>query len=229
MFLERTTSMVPKDGSGSVVNRGNSFQFIDENNIRIGLFAKNHAVNIFNHDCLNESRDKLSEQGIMNSSIDTLSGIVEGGVSSVCSNLLTLSIRKLGSSLLLLKLVEASESPNILYLSISFLVSAISKSEHLLKDIEDGNYYEVLAYILSTKSQILSTAVIDILLELVGYHVNKPFDAKIANFDAYTHIFLNPRLWTLSNDMTIYYLQHFKSFIVSSRFKVDNIRKILVS
>lgn len=225
-FVNRKSSLMPRDFGSSAQGRLNIGSACDEENILIGLFAKNHVLKLKNTGIL--IMNEHSDSDVLNSSLIPIPGAISGNVTSVNPNFLTKSIWKLGASHLLLKLLDSSSTTESLFLSSTFLVEALSNSRRLIKDMEDGMYYEVVAHILTTKASLLTIPIIEVYLDLIGRNIVKPQESKIMNYDAYSQLFLNPCIWNVSSELAIFYLQHFEIFITKSSFRTDNLRKILV-
>ncbi|KAI8967889.1 hypothetical protein BDF20DRAFT_828883, partial [Mycotypha africana] len=105
------------------------------------------------------------------------------------------SIWNIGGCGIALKLVELSKTKEMLCKSTSILFELIRYSWRNSKDIERCHGYEIYAYLLKCKRDLISTELLDLILVFIGKNTQELENSTINNPLAYRYIVLNFNIW----------------------------------
>ncbi|KAL2918165.1 Beige protein-like 1 [Polyrhizophydium stewartii] len=151
---------------------------------------------------------------------------VKGDVLVVCQNRMIDGIWKLGGCAVLLKLIEISTTSEALYQSVSVLVESLEHSWRNEAEMEKCHFFEILSYLIKGKRDLVTIAIMDVLLILVGRTLEHSDNATLKNHHAMRHLFLDIELWRTSPELQRYYLTQMTDFIVHSSNRDQNIQKL---
>ncbi|KAJ2958896.1 hypothetical protein NQZ79_g5615 [Umbelopsis isabellina] len=134
---------------------------------------------------------------------------------------------KIGGFASVLKLVEASDTPNALYKSIGILFEAIRCSWRNSEDMERLHGYEILAYLMKQKRDIISIDHLESLLRFIGKDAACLNESVINNPFAYRYVVLNFEIWKRAPvEVQKAHLDQFFLFIQHSKFRHFNIKRL---
>ncbi|OAD02252.1 hypothetical protein MUCCIDRAFT_143984 [Mucor lusitanicus CBS 277.49] len=105
------------------------------------------------------------------------------------------SIWKIGGCAIALKLIERSETPETLCKATAILFEIIRYSWRNSEDMERCHGYEILAYLLKQKRDLITPELIELLLVFIGKNPHSPEDSIINNPLAYRYVILNFEVW----------------------------------
>lgn len=210
---------------------------IPEENFWLSICSQNHIENISQF-----AREELLQS---DSTVDSLTknivfngghakggcktckyASIEGAIISVCPKRIIEGVWTLGGCAILLRLVEDSESTEDLHKNLSILAGCVNNSWRNLADMERGQLYEILSFILKSKKQLLTIAALDVLLSLVGKSIDTSNDSVISNPSAVRHLVLDIELWRTTIDIQKYYLNQITDLIVHSSYRDENIHTL---
>ncbi|GAN06509.1 beige/BEACH domain-containing protein [Mucor ambiguus] len=105
------------------------------------------------------------------------------------------SLWKIGGCAIALKLIERSETPETLCKATAILFEIIRYSWRNSEDMERCHGYEILAYLLKQKRDLVTPELIELLLVFIGKNPHSPEDSIINNPLAYRYVILNFEIW----------------------------------
>ncbi|KAL9550165.1 hypothetical protein PS6_005689 [Mucor atramentarius] len=105
------------------------------------------------------------------------------------------SIWKIGGCGIALKLIERSETPETLCKATAILFEIIRYSWRNSEDMERCHGYEILAYLLKQKRDLITPELIELLLVFIGKDPHSPEESIINNPLAYRYVILNFEIW----------------------------------
>ncbi|CAG8433004.1 6306_t:CDS:10 [Ambispora gerdemannii] len=124
------------------------------------------------------------------------------------------SIWKIGGSAVVLRLIEKAETTKDLYKAVCTLIELIRFSWRNSEDMERIHGYEILAFLLKQKHELLSLELLNLLLVFVGFNPISPTDSVIVNPLAYRFLILDFELWKRAGEtVQRAHLQQFTAFI----------------
>ncbi|KAG1474371.1 hypothetical protein G6F56_000395 [Rhizopus delemar] len=224
---------------------GSIFQTIPENKITFGFFAGN-ALSEGAHIGLTstgvstatyqaivaESNNRI----ILNSAISKIDTAVSRIRDMCCfvgepTAALTLnldeSVWKIGGCLVALKLIEKAQTTKMLCKATSFLLEIIRYSWRNSVDMERCHGYEILAFILKQKRDLITLELFDLLLVFIGKNTQNPGDSVINNPLAYRYVVLNFEVWKKTClEVQKAHLGQFVLFLNTSKLRSFNIRQL---
>ena len=167
-------------------SKGNQTHHLDipEENFWLSICAQNHIENIsrLTLDELlkkNDDNETINRQNIIfngghakNDCKTCKYATIEGSIISVCPKRIIEGVWTLGGCAILLRLVEDSESTEDMHKNLSILAGCVNNSWRNLADMERGQLYEILSFILRSKKHLLTIASLDVLLSLVGKSID---------------------------------------------------------
>ncbi|KAI8930272.1 hypothetical protein BC831DRAFT_502404 [Entophlyctis helioformis] len=151
---------------------------------------------------------------------------IKGDVLVVCPKRVIDGIWKLGGCAILLKLIDMSTTSDTLYQSVSVLVESLEHNWRNAAEMEKCHFYEVLSHLLKQKRELITIAIMDVVLILVGRTLENTDDATLSNGQALRHLFLDIELWRTTPELQRYYLTQMTDFIVHSSNREHNIQKL---
>lgn len=181
------------------------------------------------------SATRIKERSVVNSAIpiaefasssSSFGQIV--GPSIVLRNGLDIIIGTLGGMSIVLKVIELSSNPSILSKSIQLFASLLDNNPRNVTEAKKDRSYEILAQILRSKSEIISTEVSKTLFKLAGFNFNEPTQSIIINDEVIRYLILDFDIWSSSKLSTIQsnHFQQLKIFIDSPEFGDWNCKKL---
>ncbi|KAH9262136.1 hypothetical protein BASA82_000814 [Batrachochytrium salamandrivorans] len=158
--------------------------------------------------------------------IDPLCAYVHGDVLVVCTNRMVDGIWKLGGCAVLLKLIDISTTSDSLYQSVSVLIESLEYSWRNAAEMEKCHFYEILSHLMKAKRDLVTIAIMDVLLIVVGRTLENSETCMLTNNQALRHLFLDVELWRTTPELQRYYLTQMTDFIVHSCNRSRNIQKL---
>ncbi|KAI7902409.1 uncharacterized protein BX663DRAFT_435824, partial [Cokeromyces recurvatus] len=220
------------------------FQRISENKISLALFAGNmlsegtgltltglsEAAEMFikteldySRLILNSSIPKLDNAIYMPKSMGYLTG--ESIIAYPYG--LDESLWKIGGCVIALKLIEQSKTSETLCKTMTFLFQIIRYSWRNSQDMERCHGYEILAYILKTKRDLITEEIFELLLVFIGKNPYSLEDSMINNPLAYRYIILNFEIWKKTPiSVQKAQLDQFILFLETSRNRYFNLKRL---
>ncbi|KAJ3226432.1 hypothetical protein HK099_004885 [Clydaea vesicula] len=95
-----------------------------------------------------------------------------------------------------------------------------------VEETENNGFYELLGHLLRKKEKLLSTKIMDVLLEVVGKYHDNADSAVIFNLAAYRYLFMEFELWQSSYELQKYHISQFLVFAVQSVRSELNMKKL---
>ncbi|KAI8385018.1 uncharacterized protein BYT42DRAFT_492972 [Radiomyces spectabilis] len=149
------------------------------------------------------------------------------------------SMWKIGGCAVALRLIERSETSATLCKSTAILFEIIRYSWRNSEDMERSQGYEILAYLLKLKRELITIDLLELLLTFIGKDRKYPEDSIINNPFAYRYIILNFEIWKRTTvkvqkahlDQFILFLQISKRrrFNMKRLQKVHLVKKMLLA
>ncbi|UZJ53931.1 hypothetical protein CBS101457_003251 [Exobasidium rhododendri] len=137
------------------------------------------------------------------------------------------TVWKLGGCAILLRFVQLSTSSALLEKSLSFLFVLLQSSWRLSEDVERSKGYEVLNYLLTTKTHLFTPKVVEIFSSAVGYHENQANEAALLNPLLYRTIMLDMNIWAqTSSQVQSAHLSQFIVFLKTSKYRKFNAKRV---
>ncbi|KAI9289228.1 hypothetical protein BC943DRAFT_300701 [Umbelopsis sp. AD052] len=134
---------------------------------------------------------------------------------------------KVGGFSAVLKLVEVAETPSTLYKTLGILFEAVRCSWRNSEDMERLHGYEILAYLLKQKRDIIEIDHLERLLSFIGKDGAYLNESVINNPYAYRYIVLNFEIWKRTSiAVQKAHLDQFFLFIQQSKFRNFNIKRL---
>ncbi|CAG8523942.1 7035_t:CDS:10, partial [Paraglomus brasilianum] len=137
------------------------------------------------------------------------------------------SVWKIGGSAVVLRLIERAETTKELYKAVCILIELIRFSWRNSEDMERIHGYEILAYLLRQKQELLTLEILNVLLVFVGLNPVNPADSVIINPLAYRYLMLDFELWKNADEVVQKaHLQQFATFIQLSQHHQFNAKRL---
>nr|XP_019013052.1 uncharacterized protein I206_02549 [Kwoniella pini CBS 10737]OCF51833.1 hypothetical protein I206_02549 [Kwoniella pini CBS 10737] len=148
-----------------------------------------------------------------------------GNVSPFSATSLDESASAVGGGLVLLKLVDLSQTKEELVSTLGMFKDLIKDSWSASEEMERIHGFDLLAAILRPKmSQLFDEQCAKILLSMLGINMDKPSNATVHNSVAYRALGLEFDLWSYaSDDVVRFYLKHFEYLLSTSKHKRFNV------
>ncbi|KAJ3373009.1 hypothetical protein HDU91_001442 [Kappamyces sp. JEL0680] len=153
-------------------------------------------------------------------------GRIEGELIAICPRRIIEGVWTIGGCALLLRLVEDSATSEDLHKNLSILVGCVNNSWRNLAEMERGQMYEILSFLLKSKKSLITIASLDVILALVGKSLDSSNDSMISNPSALRHLVLDIELWRNTIDIQRYYLNQITDLIVHSSLRAENIHTL---
>ncbi|KAI7848519.1 hypothetical protein BDC45DRAFT_547182 [Circinella umbellata] len=137
------------------------------------------------------------------------------------------SLWRIGGSAVALTLIERSETSEMLLKSVKVLCEMIRYSWRNSEDMERCHGYEILAYLLKQKRELISVELIESLLVFIGKDSIHPEESIINNPFAYRYVILNFEVWKKTPiDVQKAHLNQFTIFLRTSKKRQFNLKRI---
>ncbi|KAL0082182.1 hypothetical protein J3Q64DRAFT_1634350, partial [Phycomyces blakesleeanus] len=137
------------------------------------------------------------------------------------------AIWKIGGCAVALKLIERSETSATLCKTTSILFEMIRYSWRNSEDMERSRGYEIFAYLLKQKRDLISPELLELLLVFVGKNSTSPEESVINNPFAYRYVILNFEIWKKTHlDVQRAHLAQFILFLYSSKRRQFNLKRL---
>ncbi|KAI9273684.1 hypothetical protein BY458DRAFT_533167 [Sporodiniella umbellata] len=137
------------------------------------------------------------------------------------------SIWKLGGCSVIMKLIELSKTTESLCKTVAFLFEILNHSWRISIDMERSRGYELLAYLLKRKRNLITLELFELILSFIGKNKNNLGDSIINNPLAYRYIILNFEVWKKTNlDVQKAHLEQFVLFTNISNFRSFNLKQL---
>ncbi|EIE91401.1 hypothetical protein RO3G_16112 [Rhizopus delemar RA 99-880] len=137
------------------------------------------------------------------------------------------SIWKIGGCAVALKLIENSQTSKTLCKSIAFLLETIRFSWRNSADMERCHGYEILAYLLKQKRDLITLELFELLLVFIGKDVKNLENSIINNPLAYRYVVLNFEIWKKTSlDVQKAHLEQFILFLNNSKLRSFNVKRL---
>ncbi|KAI9318572.1 hypothetical protein BX666DRAFT_1855381 [Dichotomocladium elegans] len=137
------------------------------------------------------------------------------------------SIWRIGGSAVPLILVERSETSAMLCKTVRFMCETIRYSWRNSEDMERSHGYEILAYLLKQKKELITVEILELLLVFIGKNTAHPEDSVIYNPFAYRYIILNFEIWKKVNiEVQQAHLDQFTLFLHTSNKRHFNTKRL---
>ncbi|KAI8380253.1 hypothetical protein BD560DRAFT_324131, partial [Blakeslea trispora] len=246
--ISRPASRRGSTQSQHLVNmmKGFNFQQVPESKIAMAFFACNTLVEGSHTGLtlsgLNDSTSSLIATNtryskiILNSAISKLEsaiynptsmGYLRGNPIIAYPFGLDESIWKIGGCAIALKLIERSDTAESLCKSTAILFEVIRYSWRNSEDMERCHGYEVLAYLLKQKRELITVELIELLLVFIGKNPHNPEESIINNPLAYRFVILNFEVWKKTSiPVQRAQLDQFILFLNTSNMRSFNVRRL---
>ncbi|CEG78631.1 hypothetical protein RMATCC62417_13208 [Rhizopus microsporus] len=137
------------------------------------------------------------------------------------------SICKIGGCAVALKLIECSQTAQNLCKATAFLFETIRYSWRNSADMERCHGYEILAYILKQKRDIITLELLELLLVFIGKNAQQPENSIINNPLVYRYVVLNFEIWKKTSlEVQKAQLDQFNLFLSTSNFRAFNVKRL---
>ncbi|KAI8981098.1 hypothetical protein BDB01DRAFT_724408, partial [Pilobolus umbonatus] len=137
------------------------------------------------------------------------------------------SIWKIGGCAIALKLIERAESHVALCKASAILFEIIRYSWRNSKDMERIHGYDIFAYLLKQKRELITVDLLNLILVFIGKNSEHPNESVINNPVVYRDVILNFGLWkNTSHDVQKLHLDQFILFLNTSKMREFNIKQI---
>ncbi|KAI7889529.1 uncharacterized protein EV154DRAFT_423778, partial [Mucor mucedo] len=137
------------------------------------------------------------------------------------------SIWKIGGCAIALKLIEKSQTVESLSKSTAILFEIIRYSWRNSEDMERCHGYEILAYLLKQKRELITVELFELLLTFIGKNPQSPEDSVINNPLAYRFVILNFEIWKKTSiPVQRAQLDQFILFLNTSKMRNFNSRRL---
>ncbi|KAF7722919.1 hypothetical protein EC973_002599 [Apophysomyces ossiformis] len=137
------------------------------------------------------------------------------------------SMWKIGGCAVVLKLIERSETSAMLCKSTALLFETIRYSWRNSEDMERSHGYEILAYLLKQKRELITIELLELLLVFIGKNTAYPEESVINNPFAYRYVVLNFEIWKkTTTDVQQAQLEQFILFLHTSKRRQFNMRRL---
>ncbi|KAI9019575.1 hypothetical protein CLU79DRAFT_704780, partial [Phycomyces nitens] len=137
------------------------------------------------------------------------------------------SIWKIGGCAVALKLIERSETSATLCKTTSILFEMIRYSWRNSEDMERSRGYEIFAYLLKQKRDLISPELLELLLVFIGKSIFVSRESVINNPFAYRYVILNFEIWKKTHlDVQRAHLAQFILFLYSSKRRHFNLKRL---
>ncbi|ORE05463.1 hypothetical protein BCV72DRAFT_250593 [Rhizopus microsporus var. microsporus] len=137
------------------------------------------------------------------------------------------SICKIGGCAVALKLIEYSQTAQNLCKATAFLFETIRYSWRNSADMERCHGYEILAYILKQKRDIITLELLELLLVFIGKNAQQPENSIINNPLVYRYVVLNFEIWKKTSlEVQKAQLDQFNLFLSTSNFRAFNVKRL---
>ncbi|KAI8082152.1 hypothetical protein BDF21DRAFT_338329, partial [Thamnidium elegans] len=137
------------------------------------------------------------------------------------------SIWKIGGCAIALKLIEQSQNSETLSKSTAILFEIIRYSWRNSEDMERCHGYEILAYLLKQKRELITVELFELLLTFIGKTPQSPEDSVINNPLAYRFVILNFEIWKKTSiPVQRAQLDQFILFLNTSKMRNFNSRRL---
>ncbi|RCI07112.1 hypothetical protein CU098_000831 [Rhizopus stolonifer] len=225
---------------------GSAFQSVPENKFVFAFFA-NNALADGNHSGLSltgistATRQTIvseinNSRMILNSAVPKLDtavyrpksmGYLVGEPVAAYPFGLDESIWKIGGCAVALKLIESAQTVKALSKATAFLLETIRFSWRNSADMERCHGYEILAYILKQKRDLITLELFELLLIFIGKDPHHPENSIINNPLAYRYVVLNFEVWKKTSlDVQKAHLEQFILFLNNSNSKSFNTKRL---
>ncbi|KDQ53971.1 hypothetical protein JAAARDRAFT_61057 [Jaapia argillacea MUCL 33604] len=146
-----------------------------------------------------------------------------GDVLVVKAQTLDLAMWKIGGAAVGLRVVQLAENPHELSRALGVLTDGLRNCWQNSEDMERLRGYDILAYILRGKSELINMTGFETLFEFMGMNYKSLENSTITNTIAYRSIALDFELWSKARrDIQQVHLEHFVILLQRSRFKKFN-------
>ncbi|KAI9353980.1 hypothetical protein BD770DRAFT_325445 [Pilaira anomala] len=137
------------------------------------------------------------------------------------------SIAKIGGCAIALKLIQQSHTTTTLSKSTAILFEIIRYSWRNSEDMERCHGYEILAYLLKQKRELITVELFELLLTFIGKMPQSPEDSVINNPLAYRYVILNFEIWKKTSiPVQRAQLDQFVLFLNTSKMRNFNSRRL---
>ncbi|KAI9493852.1 hypothetical protein BDB00DRAFT_938645 [Zychaea mexicana] len=137
------------------------------------------------------------------------------------------SLWRIGGSAVALTLVERSETSEMLFKAVKVLCETIRYSWRNSEDMERCHGYEILAYVLKQKRELITVDMMEELLMFIGKDPLHPEESLINNPFAYRYVILNFEVWKKTSvDVQKAHLDQFTLFLRSSKRRHFNLKRL---
>lgn len=137
----------------------------------------------------------------------------------------------LGSSVICLQLIENATSAKDLITNVSFLFHLLKSYKPIELNFINNCGFEILSFLLKSKTDILTIDILDCILRFVGYDVLQPSESIIKNCLVYKALILNFEIWqcssvTKNKIVNKFLLFQFTVFAQESKYAKYNVKQI---
>ncbi|KAG0176918.1 hypothetical protein DFQ29_005470 [Apophysomyces sp. BC1021] len=137
------------------------------------------------------------------------------------------SMWKIGGCAVVLKLIERSETSAMLSKATALLFEIIRYSWRNSEDMERSHGYEILAYLLKQKRDLITVELLELLLVFIGKNSAYPEESVINNPFAYRYVILNFEIWKKTAvEVQQAQLEQFLLFLQTSKKRQFNMRRL---
>ncbi|KAI8149643.1 hypothetical protein BJV82DRAFT_504949 [Fennellomyces sp. T-0311] len=137
------------------------------------------------------------------------------------------SMWRIGGSAVALTLIERSETSEMLFKATKVLCETIRYSWRNSEDMERCHGYEILAYLLKQKRELITVELMEVLLLFIGKDPVNPEDSLISNPFAYRYILLNFEVWKKTPlEVQKAHLAQFTLFLRTSKKRHFNLKRL---
>ncbi|KAK2523488.1 Wdfy4 [Columba guinea] len=163
--------------------------------------------------------------GHLSGSLRTIGSVAVGqyGVRVFQSSPAATSLNFIGGPAILLGLIAMACDDHTMYAAVKVLNSILSSSPMSEKLMRHMHGYQVLTYLLKSKTQLLNNRILQLMFSLVGTAELGFESSVIKNYSAFHHVLCNFELWVKApENLDLALFSHLKEILQSSRHGCQN-------
>ncbi|OPJ84437.1 WD repeat- and FYVE domain-containing protein 4 isoform B [Patagioenas fasciata monilis] len=163
--------------------------------------------------------------GHLSGSLRTIGSVAVGqyGVRVFQSSPAATSLNFIGGPAILLGLIAMACDDHTMYAAVKVLNSILNSSPMSEKLMRHMHGYQVLTYLLKSKTQLLNNRILQLMFSLVGTAELGFESSVIKNYNAFHHVLCNFELWVKApENLDLALFSHLKEILQSSRHGCQN-------